>query len=229
MEAIVLAGGFGTRLRDVVSDVPKPMAPIGDKPFLNILLSRLAHKGFKHVILAIGYLAEKITSYFGDSFKDMDISYVVEDEPLGTGGAIRLAMTKAKGDYVFVLNGDTFLDADFGALDALWTEHNQPIMVARHVADIARYGALIIRDSRLCGYLEKGQLGAGTINAGCYVIPVKALDMYEVGKTFSIESDYFEKIYNDLFIRVALTDGHFIDIGIPEDFKRAQSELAIYL
>jgi len=228
MEAIVLAGGFGTRLRGVVSDVPKPMAPIGDKPFLHILLSGLAQKGFKHIILAIGYLAEKITDYFGESFRGMDISYVVEDEPLGTGGAVRLAMTKAKSDYVFVMNGDTFLDADFVCLDGLWKQHRQLIMVARNVPDIARYGALVVQDNRLGGYIEKGKKGPGVINAGCYVLPIKALDMYEVGKSFSIESDYFEKIYNDLFIRVALTDGHFIDIGIPEDFERAQTELAIY-
>ena len=228
MEAIVLAGGFGTRLRDVVSDVPKPMAPIGDKPFLHILLSRLAQKGFKHVILAIGYLAEKITNYFGDNFKGMDISYVVEDDPLGTGGAVRLAMTKAKSDYVFVLNGDTFLDADFASLDKLWKEHSQPIMVARKVPDIARYGALVVQDNRLSGYIEKGEEGPGVINAGCYVLPVKALDMYEIGKNFSIESDYFQKIYETLFVRVSPTDGHFIDIGIPEDFERAQTELAIY-
>ena len=228
MEAIVLAGGFGTRLRDVVSDIPKPMAPIGNKPFLEILLSRLAQKGFTHVILAVGYLAEKIIDHFGEAFRGMKISYVVEDAPLGTGGAVRLAMTKVITDYVFILNGDTFLDADFTNVDNLWKRHHQPIMVARQVPDIARYGALKVNDDRLTGYYEKGQTGSGVINAGCYVLPVDALDSFEIGKNFSIESDYFEKIYCNLFIRVVLTEGHFIDIGIPEDFQRAQTELAVY-
>ena len=137
-------------------------------------------------------------------------------------------MTKAKSDYVYVLNGDTFLDADFAALDKLWKEHKQPIMVARKVPDIARYGALVVQENRLCGYIEKGRKGAGVINAGCYVLSIKALDLYDIGKNFSIESDYFQKIYETLFVRVSPTDGHFIDIGIPEDFERAQTELAIY-
>lgn len=226
MEAIILAGGFGTRLRDVVSDIPKPMAPIGNRPFLAILLSQLSRKGFKHVVLAVGYLAEKITNHFGDKYDSMKISYVIEDKPLGTGGAVRLAMTKVKGDYVFVLNGDTFLDADFQSINSLWRRYKQPIMVARQVNDIARYGALIVNHDRLSGYYEKGQTGPGIINAGCYVLPKDALDIFEIGKAFSIESDYFEKIYQDKFIRIVPTQGHFIDIGIPEDFERAQTELA---
>lgn len=228
MEAIVLAGGLGTRLRDFVSDMPKPMAPIGDRPFLQILLSRLEQRGFTHIILAVGYLAEKIIDYFGDNFAGMNISYVIENEPLGTGGAVRLALTKVKHDHVFVLNGDTFLDVDFADVEALWKKHKQPIMVARQVPDIARFGALIVKDQRLSGYYEKGRSGAGVINAGCYVLPIEAFDMLRVGEKFSIESDYFEKIYKDVFIRVMPTDGHFIDIGVPEDFKRAQTELADY-
>lgn len=226
MEAIILAGGFGTRLRDVVSDLPKPMAPIGNRPFLGILLSQLSQKGFKHVILAVGYMAEKIIDYFGHQFDGMKISYVIENQPLGTGGAVRLAITKVKGDYIFVLNGDTFLDADFESIKSLWKRHTQTIMVARHVDDIARYGALIVKDDRLIGYYEKGQTGAGIINAGCYLLPRNALNKFELGQTFSIESDYFEKIYQDEFIRVVPTQGHFIDIGIPHDFQRAQTELA---
>lgn len=228
MEAIVLGGGFGTRLRDVVSDIPKPMAPIGNRPFLEILLSRLAQKEFSHVILAVGYLSEKIINHFGNKFAGMDISYVVEDKPLGTGGAVRLAMTKVINDYVFVLNGDTFLDAEFSDIDQEWRNHQQVIMVARQVPEIQRYGALVVKDHRLSGYHEKGQSGPGVINAGCYVLPVDALNAFELGQNFSIESEYFEKVYRDEFIRVIPTQGHFIDIGIPEDFERAQTELAAF-
>ena len=107
MEAIVLAGGFGTRLRQVVADVPKPMAPIADRPFLEILLGSLARKGFSQVVLSLGFMAEKISDHFGARFAGMDIAYVVEETPLGTGGAIRLALDACTQDHVFVFNGDT--------------------------------------------------------------------------------------------------------------------------
>ncbi len=107
-EAIILAGGFGKRLKAVVNDVPKPMAIINKRPFLEYLLSYLDFWGVNHLVLSVGYQKQMIMNHFGKSFKGIDIDYAVEDEPLGTGGAVKNAMTFIKGNHTFVLNGDTF-------------------------------------------------------------------------------------------------------------------------
>ena len=101
MEAIILAGGFGRRLKKVIKDTPKPMAKIGDKPFLEIIINKLNNEGFNHVVLSLGYLAEQIKSYFGTNYNNLKISYSIEDYPLGTGGAIKKAISKIKNDYFY--------------------------------------------------------------------------------------------------------------------------------
>ena len=116
MEAIILAGGLGTRLRSVVSDVPKPMAPVDGEPFLNYILDELNYYNFNHVILCVGYKKEVIMDYYKDSYKNMKISYSIEEESLGTGGAIKKAMSLALDDMVFVLNGDTIFKVDFNRI-----------------------------------------------------------------------------------------------------------------
>ena len=133
MEAIVLAGGFGTRLRQLVADVPKPMAPIAGRPFLEILLGSLAQKGFTQVVLSLGFMAEKISGHFGPRFAGLDLTYVVEDTPLGTGGATRLAATACAQDHVFVFNGDTYLDLEVDLLERQWQAKRHPIVVGRQV------------------------------------------------------------------------------------------------
>ena len=125
-EAVILAGGFGTRLRSAVPDLPKAMAPVAGKPFLEILLAHLEKKGIRHVILSVGYLAEIIESHFGDSFASLHISYAYEDEPLGTGGALRFAMRQCREDVVLALNGDTFLDVDLEQAGQDWRHHRAP-------------------------------------------------------------------------------------------------------
>jgi D-glycero-alpha-D-manno-heptose 1-phosphate guanylyltransferase len=226
MEAIVLAGGFGTRLREVVPDLPKPMAPVAGRPFLEILLTTLASKGFCRVILSLGFMADKVIAHFGEQFAGMELVYEVEDAPLGTGGAVRQALTRCREDHVFVFNGDTYLDLEVGDVEAHWQMHQVPIIVAREVPDTARYGRLDTAQERVIGFLEKGMAGPGLINAGCYVLPVAILNGFALGQTFSLESDFLAKTVGvqrtDLFV----TNGHFIDIGVPEDYARAQSELA---
>lgn len=145
MEAVILAGGFGTRLREVVPDLPKPMVPIANKPFLEILLGDLARKGFKRVVLSLGYKAEVIITHFGKRFAGMDIAYAVEDTPLGTGGAVRMGMSQCLSDHVFIFNGDTFLDLEADAVELLWQKHRHCIIVARKVSDTSRYGRLWLR------------------------------------------------------------------------------------
>jgi D-glycero-alpha-D-manno-heptose 1-phosphate guanylyltransferase len=225
MEAIVLAGGFGTRLRQLVADVPKPMAPIAGRPFLEILLSSLAQKGFSRVILSLGFMAQKISGHFGSEFSGMKISYVVEEQPLGTGGAIRLAIEHVSADHVFVFNGDTFLDLEVQKIEEQWSLNHRSMIVSREVSDTARYGRLLLADGKLDGFSEKGVSGPGLINAGCYVFSINQLDAFGVGTAFSIEADYLVPAASAGLFDIFVTHGQFIDIGVPEDFLRAQTEL----
>lgn len=226
MEAIVLAGGLGTRLRKIVADVPKPMAPVAGRPFLEILLNALARKGFKRVILSVGFMAEKISAYFGPRHAGMDLAYVVEEQPLGTGGGVRLAMEQMAGDHVFVFNGDTFLDLEADQVERQWQARQRPLIVGRAVPDTARYGRLLAEGGIAKGFTEKGVAGPGLINAGCYVLKRGQLDAFPAGKPFSLEADFLTPAVARGEFDVFVTAGQFIDIGVPEDFLRAQTELA---
>jgi len=226
MEAIVLAGGFGTRLREVVPDLPKPMAPIAGRPFLEILLHELASKGFQRVILSLGFMADSISAFFGDHFAGMTIVSVVETRPLGTGGGVRLAMDFVESDHVYIFNGDTFLDLEISLVEALWQSRKDSILVARSVPDTARYGRLVIQAGRVTAFTEKGGSGPGFINAGCCVFPNTQLDNLAAGVAFSLEQDVLMPLAQSGALAAFVTDGQFIDIGIPEDFYRAQSLLA---
>src|SRR5690606_26750329 len=213
LEAIVLAGGQGTRLRSVVPDLPKPMAPIAGKPFLEILLGNLARNGFNRIIISLGYMAEIIQAHFQNNFLGMEIVYVVEDTPLGTGGAVRLAMTKCHADHTFVFNGDTFLDLEVAAIEKLWQQFRQPILVGRAVPDTSRYGRLSVQGGKIVGFHEKGMSGPGLINAGVYVLNRNQLNLYALGTAFSLESDYLEVLVSSKSMDLFVTSGQFIDIG----------------
>jgi len=226
MEAIVLAGGFGTRLRQVVTDVPKPMAPVAGRPFLEILLGLLAQKGFSRAVLSLGFMAEKISSHFGSRFAGLELAYVMEDTPLGTGGAARLAVEACDQDHVFVFNGDTYLDLEVELLEKQWQAKRCPIVVGKQAQDTARYGRLIVDGGRITSFAEKGISGTGLINAGCYVLAVDALKRFPLNKPFSIETDYLIPEVARAMVEVFVTKGMFIDIGIPEDYSRAQTLLA---
>lgn len=225
MEAVVLAGGFGARLQQVVAHLPKPMAPVSGRPFLEILLGMLAQKGFRRVIMSLGYMAGKVTSYFGDTYAGMELIYEIEDVPLGTGGAVRQALALCKTDHVFVFNGDTYLDLEVSDVETQWQKDHAPIIVVREVSDTARYGCLVTKDNRVKGFIEKGVAGPGLINAGCYVFPVNILNGFELGQPFSLEADFLAKVVEVQRFDLFLTNGHFIDIGVPEDYARAQTEL----
>jgi D-glycero-alpha-D-manno-heptose 1-phosphate guanylyltransferase len=226
MEAIVLAGGFGTRLRDVVSDLPKPMAPVAGRPFLEILLTKLAQKGFTRVVLSLGFMSEKIVAYFGDSYMGMALVYEIESEPLGTGGAIRMALLRCETDHAFIFNGDTYLDVEVKEMEALWQSAHHPVIVVREVPDTTRFGRIEIYHGRINAFLEKGMSGQGFINAGCYLLPKNALDDFPLGQCFSLETDFFVKYLQRVQFNGFITHGHFIDIGVPDDYKLAQTELA---
>jgi D-glycero-alpha-D-manno-heptose 1-phosphate guanylyltransferase len=226
MEGIVLAGGFGTRLRKVVPDLPKPMAPIAGRPFLEILLSTLARKGFTRIVLSLGFMADKIISHFGESYAGMRLVYEVELQPLGTGGAIRAALARCESDHVFIFNGDTYLDLEVNELESLWQDRRHPIIVVRKVPDTARFGRVEMSEGRINAFLEKGMSGAGLINAGCYVLPKEALNNFPPGQPFSLETEFFMKYLQQIRFDGFVTHGQFIDIGVPDDYLLAQTALS---
>ena len=226
-EAIVLAGGFGTRLRGIVDDVPKPLAPVAGRPFLAWLLDRLATGGMRRCILATGYLSDVIEQRIGARWQGMEIAYSVEPEPLGTGGAIRLAASRLQGDAAHVLNGDTWLEYDPVALEdtARAAGASMTIALAR-VDDVARYGAVDIDNGRVTGFREKGESGPGWINAGCYFLGADALAALPARDAFSFEQDVLQPRVQERAVAAFTETLGFIDIGVPEDYARAQLQFA---
>ena len=226
-EAIILAGGFGTRLKHIVNELPKPMAPINGIPFLSYLLKKLSNAGFQHVVLSTGYLHEKIESFYQDSFCGMKISYARETEPLGTGGAIRFALEKTTGDDILILNGDTLFDIDFENFDTFFQTKGAQLAVAlRHEKEVARYGSVTINTAeKILAFTEKSKAnGAGLINGGIYLLKRNWLQNMLLPQTFSFEKEVLEKLYTETDFYGLPCDAYFIDIGIPEDYARAQHE-----
>lgn len=230
MEAIILAGGFGTRLKSVVSDVPKPMAPIQNKPFLAYLLTFLAKHGISKFVLSVGYMNEKIVDYFGQSFLSVPISYVIENKALGTGGAIKLALKKVKTDNVLVYNGDTFFDIDPRKLFSFHKNTKAEISLAlKNLKKPARYGTIKLQGSRVIGFSEKNKnLSEGLINCGVYCLSRHIFEGLIMQIKFSFEKDFLENYFHKKMISGMVHSGYFIDIGIPEDYEKAQSELTQY-
>lgn len=221
MQAIVLAGGFGTRLKNVVSNIPKPMAPINDKPFLAILLEDLSRKGFKKIVLAVGYKYEVIVNFFGLKYCNMDIDYVIENTPLGTGGAIVNALSKTSDRYVFVLNGDTYFDIDYSKMSG----ENDIIIASKYMENNNRYGNLKIEDEYIVEFKEKSIGEAGFINGGIYRVNVEFLRKQDFPKTFSFEKDFLEIFVKQNPIKTYKSKAYFIDIGIPEDYFKFQEDI----
>ena len=221
IEAIVLAGGFGTRLREAVSDVPKPMAPINGRPFLAYLLENLAKNGIQKVILAVGYKYEKIIEYFGNSFNEMSLVYSIEAFPLGTGGAVKRALELTTQDHVYVLNGDTFFEFDIRSLETHWSSVKSSVIVGAQVEDTSRYGNILVdsNSKKIYGFAEKGESGPGLINAGCYLISVEEFKNSNFQDNFSIEFDYFPQAIKMYDIYCIETSKYFIDIGTPTSYK----------
>ena len=227
MQAILLCGGMGTRLRSVVSDRPKPMADICGKPFLQYLLEMLREKGITEVIFALGYMGEMIEEYFQDgSAFGLKIAYSYEEDPLGTGGAIRNALPKIMEEEVLVLNADTYFPMDYQGLYRFHQENDGDFSLAtRAVPDISRYGA-VRRDAagRILAWNEKledgGQPLAGEINGGIYVMKKSLIAEIPEGKQ-SLEQDCVHKWLSEGKRIFGLPfDGYFMDIGIPKDYQQ---------
>ena len=219
---------MGTRLKTIISDLPKPMAPIMNVPFLTYQLNYLKHFGIKKVIFSVGYLSEKIIAHYNQSFENINIEYSIEKNPLGTGGGIRMAMSNLNEDLVLILNGDSFFDLNLEQFYNLHLEQKSDFSLAlRYVNNSERYGNIEFNSShQITSFIEKNQLNqSGYINAGVYILSKKLyLQNTKPDINFSIEKDFFEKQLNQLIIKGFEFKDYFIDIGIPEDYLKAQDD-----
>lgn len=221
MEAVVLAGGFGTRLKSCIDNIPKPLAPINGKPFLYYLLDYLYANGIHRVVISTGYLAEKIEEAIGSSYRGMTVEYSVEDTPLGTGGGIKKALRKCTDEYVVVCNGDSFFDVDLFEMRNFHFKSGRPItLAAKFIENAYRSGLLEFNNGRLCGFSENGIALSGFINGGVYFIKRTLLEEIQEDK-FSFEKSVLAGGYD---IGVYESDGYFIDIGVPDAYKLAEAE-----
>ena len=224
-QAIVLAGGLGTRLHNVLPDTPKCMAMVGDKPFLHYVLNYLASSGISKVILSVGYRKDQVINHFGNSYKSMELEYAIENEPLGTGGAVKAAFNFTSLNEIFVLNGDTFFLPDLDEMTWQHTEYSADITIAvKKVPDTSRYGQVITDVAgRITGFREKEpNAGNGLINGGIYLLKRNIIDDMPEQK-FSLEHEIFRKQCANYRMYAFRTDAFFLDIGIPADLEKAQT------
>ena len=227
MDVIILAGGLGTRLRSVVSELPKSMAPVNGKPFLFYLLKALSKYQIRKVVLSVGYRHECIVEWVRENGRDFpfDIDFAVEETPLGTGGGIRFALEKCSSDAVCVINGDTFFDVD---LERLSKEHEQSgkllTMAMKHLKNFDRYGTVSLdKSGAVTGFNEKRFCEDGYINAGVYMVSDRSL-LKNMPEKFSFETDFLQPKVAEGLVHGCVSDGYFIDIGIPQDYAKANED-----
>lgn len=222
-EAIILAGGLGTRLRPAVKDIPKPMADVLGKPFLHYLIIYLKRQGITQVVLAVGYKFEVIQNYFGQKYEGVNIQYAVEEERLGTGGAIKFALEKITGNNCFVLNGDTFFEVQLNQL----VDESKPCVIASvELEKFDRYGTIEVDNNGLIQkFKEKAYCDKGLINGGIYFISKSLFnDINE--KAFSFETAVLEPLSEQGKLTTVIFNGYFQDIGIPEDYEQFKQDVS---
>lgn len=229
MEAIILAGGLGTRLRSVVNDVPKCMAPVAGRPFLWYLLKHLTKYDVTTVILSVGYLREIIYKWIDEVKNEFPFSfdYAIEKEPLGTGGGIRLALNKAVTDNVLVLNGDTFFNVDIDELMKRHITSRKAVTLAlKPMKQFERYGTvdLVNADGMIIAFNEKRYCEEGLINGGVYIINRQTPIFDNIPHKCSFETTVLEPQCKKGALLGVVQNGYFIDIGIPEDYRKANIE-----
>lgn len=217
MEVIILAGGFGTRLRPLCADLPKPMAPVQERPFLEYLLEYWKQQGASHFILSVGYLHATIVKHFGTNYKGVPIDYAIEKEPLGTGGGLLLSI-----DYLhhsastfLALNGDTFFDVPLSR----FSDKGEVTLALYKIDNNTRYHGVTLDSSGKIQNIDDPH--SSLINGGCYLFDKKCLRGFPQKKPVSLEKEILPSLIKESRCYGQLFDGLFIDIGIPEDYMKS--------
>lgn len=226
MECIILAGGLGTRLQSVLNNLPKCMAPVAGQPFLYYIFKYLEKQKVSHIILSIGYKNETIKEWVCNNSWPFFVSYAVEDEPLGTGGAIKHALQQTSEEHVLIMNGDTFFDVN---LEELYNEHmakKADLSIAlKPMKSFDRYGNVLLdENNRITSFVEKHFCKEGHINGGTYMLNCKSGLMEQLGDKFSFETDVLQNQFSNCNMFGYIENGYFIDIGVPIDFEKANLE-----
>jgi D-glycero-alpha-D-manno-heptose 1-phosphate guanylyltransferase len=226
MECIVLAGGLGTRLRGTIGDYPKCMAEINGKPFLHYIFDYLEQQQCAHVILSLGYKHEVILDWLKTENRSFSVDHVIEEVPLGTGGGIQLAMHKAVTSNVAILNGDTMFRVSLEQQFSFHKANNAAATLAlKPMRHFDRYGIVNMdNEGHITAFEEKKYCEQGSINGGAYIINKAAFLAKGLPEKFSFEKDYLEAFVNEGTFFGINNDAYFIDIGIPEDYNKAQED-----
>ncbi len=230
-EAIILAGGLGTRLREAVPGLPKAMAEVAGRPFISFVIDALRMQGITKFIFSLGYKADIIESYLKEHYTTLEYHIVIETEPLGTGGAIKLALQRVTGDGVLIANGDTLFRI---RLQEVLSIHNQQqaecTLALKPMKAFDRYGAVQTgHNGQVTSFKEKQFYEEGLINGGVYFLDRKKFSLRTFPFKFSFEKDYLEAYSSEGNFYGCIQDGYFIDIGIPEDYAKAQNDLSRHL
>jgi D-glycero-alpha-D-manno-heptose 1-phosphate guanylyltransferase len=225
-QAIILAGGLGTRLRSAVPNLPKCMAPVNGKPFIAYVINELQQQGIHSFILSLGYKSEAIIEYVTNQYPNLHIQFSIEEEPLGTGGAIQLACTKATTPNVVVCNGDTLFKVNMNELSNFHVHHKAHCtLTLKPMQKFERYGVVTLNnDASISSFKEKKFYETGLINGGVYALNVHSFLQEQLPEKFSFEKEYLETMYHQRNLVGLVQQGYFIDIGIPEDFEKAQND-----
>jgi len=225
MEVIILAGGIGSRLKDVLRGIPKPMAPVDETPFLEFVLKYLKAQSVDRVILATGYNSQVISDYFGLNYDGIEIVYSKEDEPLGTGGAIKQAIRHTLSEYFFIINGDTLFKIDLKRMTESFVAESRLMLALKAMRNFDRYGSVQMNQKGfVTSFLEKKFRQFGLINGGVYLVRKNLFEEFPLPKRFSFE-EFLEREFINLSTTCMTFNSYFIDIGVPEDLERARNEL----
>lgn len=230
MEAIILAGGFGTRLKEKISHLPKAMAPINNKPFLDYLFYYLKNYGVRHIILSVFHKSEIIKRHYNDLYNGIIISYSNDKIPLGTGGALRASLRKSIDNNIIVINGDTYFNVDlYKMMNTHIINNNDITLSLKPMSNYSRYGSVVTENNgKVTQFIEKEYKENGNINGGIYIIKNTIFNQYKGDESF-LFTQFIEDNLNLLKIGSILFDELFIDIGIPKDLEKAQKLLKNYL
>tara|TARA_Y100000310_G_C20346692_1_gene652347 strand:+ start:18 stop:725 length:708 start_codon:yes stop_codon:yes gene_type:complete len=226
IDVVLLVGGLGTRLRPVIGDTPKCLAPINGKAFIDIQIDYLIKQGFQRFILCVGHKANRVREHI-ESREKGEFIFSVESSPLGTGGAIIFAMKKIQSKNFFVLNGDSYFPIDLKSLYDFHLRKKPDITIAgKHMEKPDRYGIILVnRENRVVGFKEKGSQNSALINGGVYIISSTTLMKAELPEVFSFENEILQRKYYQKKIFCCPFYDYFVDIGVPTEFYKANQDL----